>query len=138
MIDPVLAHTFCSKVAATIVIADHLRHISGDSRLAVCSTKLSIQDLHRRRPGPFIAGLVALESVWVCFTEIAPVPSCFTAIRNHQCPAVFKWDGMLELLKDLWDNFIFFLLWILNEDRVVVLHQELAVISLDRLEAFLG
>src|SRR6516225_7748813 len=71
----VVIHTLHSSVAAITDIADHLLYISADSRLSVCLTKLSIQDVHFLTPLPLVTTFVGFESIRIILTGLAPIPS---------------------------------------------------------------
>lgn len=82
--DPVSTHTFCSSVAAIILIADHFLNSSADSRLDVYSTNVSIHDLHFLFPSPFITGFVFFEAMRVALAVVTPVPSSLCAKGDSQ------------------------------------------------------
>jgi len=93
---PEIMKTFCSTVAANILIAAHRRKISGASSDSVFSMKDSMNDRHFRLASPFVLAFVVFEPVEVGFagailaprirsipTAILPfVPAGLAVVRN--------------------------------------------------------
>ena len=111
----VVSQTFCSSVAASVLIADHSRNTLGVPRFSVVAMNLSIQDPDFRRPASSIAdpGRVVFKPVGVlaCII-IALVPSGFAVVGNGECVVVFEWDGFWEVSENARDDFVLVGFWV--------------------------
>ena len=106
-------------------IAVHLRKIGGEWRLAVWSTKDSIQDSSFLLPLSVVVAVVFFEPVWVLlFMKLAFIPANFAVIGDTQNSAMGQWDGDDKVFHEHGDDLVFVLLGIHKGQGVVVVHHD--------------
>ena len=104
----VVSHTRCSNAAAIVVMAHHLRNITGLSSRAVPSMKLSIQEAHLRRASPLVFPDEVFKAVGILLSIIvAFVPASFAIVGNAEGPPVRERNVFAEVVLERCNDFGF-------------------------------